>query len=119
MRERLAVFLLLTLAVLVIPGASGLAWAHSPFEAGADAGLDTGGASDARVRPGELPGWALAAAPELPGVPWSALAMAATAIALGWRRPRRAAAFALVLILAVFAFEDGLHSVHHSPEQAQ
>jgi hypothetical protein len=40
-------------------------------------------------------------------------------VALGWWRPRRAAAFALVLLLAVFAYEDGLHSVHHGMNQTQ
>jgi hypothetical protein len=53
------------------------------------------------------------------GVPWSALAIVAAAVALGWWRPRRAAAFALVLLLAVFAFEDGLHSVHHGMNQTR
>ena len=43
----------------------------------------------------------------------------AAAVALAWRRPRRAAALALVLVLAVFAFEDGLHSVHHGLDQTQ
>ena len=54
----------------------------------------------------------------MPGFPWPALAIVAAAVALGWWRPRRAAALALVLLLAVFAFEDGLHSVHHGLDQA-
>jgi len=30
-----------------------------------------------------------------------------------WRRPRRALVPAIVVILTVFAFENGVHSVHH------
>ena len=48
------------------------------------------------------------------GAPWAALA-----VVLGWRRPRRALVFAVVLLLAAFAFEDGLHSVHHLAERSQ
>jgi disulfide bond formation protein DsbB len=37
------------------------------------------------------------------------------------RGPRRAAVIGLVLLLALFAFEDALHSVHHGfdPKQAE
>ncbi len=120
--RRLFVTLLLTLAVLGMLGPCGPAWAHSPFEPGTEVASEiapgpTG--SDRRGDGNDLPGWALAAAPEMPGFPWSALAIVAAAVALGWRRPRRAAALALVLLLAVFAFEDGLHSVHHGMDQAQ
>jgi hypothetical protein len=38
-------------------------------------------------------------------------------VALAWRRPRRAVALALVLILAAFAFDIGVHSVHHLGDQ--
>lgn len=31
----------------------------------------------------------------------------------GWRRPRRAAAVLIVALLALVAFESGVHSVHH------
>ena len=120
--RRLFVTLLLVLAVLGMLGPRGLAWAHSPFEPGSEVASEivprsTG--SDGRSHGDELPGWALAAAPEMPGFPWPALAIVAAAAALGWWRPRRAAALALVLLLAVFAFEDGLHSVHHGLDQAQ
>jgi hypothetical protein len=46
-------------------------------------------------------------------VPWPAILAAAAALIVGWRRPRRALALAIVLILALFAFENGVHSVHH------
>jgi hypothetical protein len=119
---RLFVTLLLTLVVLGMLGPGGLAWAHSPFEPGAEVAAEIAAGptgSDGRVDGNDLPGWALAAAPEMPGLPWSALAIVAGAVALGWWRPRRAAALALVLLLAVFAFEDGLHSVHHGMNQTQ
>jgi hypothetical protein len=43
-----------------------------------------------------------------------ALAIVALAWAPGRRRPRRTVAVVLGLLLAVFAFESGVHSVHHS-----
>jgi hypothetical protein len=120
--RRIFVTLLLTLAVLGMLGPSRLAWAHSPSEPETEVASEiapgpTG--SDERSARGALPGWALTAAPDMPGVPWSALAIVAAALALGSWRPRRAVAFALVLLLAVFAFEDGLHSVHHGMNQTQ
>src|SRR4030095_11813484 len=102
----LFVTLLLCLAVLGRLGPSGQAWAHSPFEPGAEVASEIGPGptgSNERRAGNDLPGWALAAAPEIPGFPWSALAIVAAAMALGWWRPRRAAALALILLLAVFA----------------
>jgi len=66
-----------------------------------------------------LPGWVLSAPPAEPGLPWPALAVVAAAVALAWVRPRRTIALALVLLLALFAFEDAVHSVHHGFDQAQ
>jgi hypothetical protein len=120
--RRLFATLLLTLAVLGMMGPCRPAWAHSPFEPGAEVASEIAPEptrSDGRNDGNALPGWTLTAAPDMPGVPWSALAIVAAAVALGWWRPRRAAAFALVLLLAVFAFEDGLHSVHHGMNQTQ
>jgi hypothetical protein len=57
--------------------------------------------------------WLWSAASTQPAVPWPiVLAVAAVSIA-AWRRPRRALALAIVLILGLFAFENGVHSVHH------
>ena len=120
--RRLSITLLLVLAVLGMLGPRGLAWAHSPFEPGSEVASEMvppPAGSDGRSHGNDLPGWALATAPEMPGVPWPALAIVAVAAALGWWRPRRAAALALVLLLVVFAFEDGLHSVHHGLVPAQ
>jgi hypothetical protein len=44
---------------------------------------------------------------------WVGLILLAVARALGTRRPRRAVAFLLCLVLGIFAFEAGMHSVHH------
>ena len=115
--RRLFVALLLVLAMLGMSGPRELAWAHSPFEPGSEVASEIVPRSDGRSHGDDLPGWALAAAPEMPGFPWPALAIVAAAVAFGWRRPRRTAALALVLLLAVFAFEDGLHSVHHGMNQ--
>ena len=120
--RRVFVTLLLVLVVLGMLSPRRPASAHSPLEAGNEVASEivpwsTG--SDGRSQRDDLPGWALSAAPEMPGPPWPALAIVAAAAALGWRRPRRAAALALALLLAVFAFENGLHSVHHGLDQAQ
>jgi hypothetical protein len=69
--------------------------------------------------PAALPGWMLSAAPGEPGLPWPAAVVIAAAAALAWLRPRRTMAIALVLLLAIFALEDAVHSVHHGFDQAQ
>lgn len=86
------------------------AWAHTA------ASVPEVAADLALVTP-EPPPPVLAAAPEVPGLPWPALLGVLGAVGVAWRRPRRALALAIVLILAVFAFEDGLHSVHHAGDQ--
>jgi len=86
------------------------AWAHTA------ASVPDVAAALALIAP-EPPPPVLAAAPEVPGLPWPALLGVLGAVGVAWRRPRRALVFAVVLILAVFAFEDGLHSVHHAGDQ--
>jgi hypothetical protein len=44
---------------------------------------------------------------------WVGLVLLVAALALGRRRPRSSVAVALCLVLGVFAFEAGVHSVHH------
>lgn len=56
---------------------------------------------------------AWSAAPAADPVPWPLGAALVTLLALGARRPRPALVLALMLVLAVFAFESGVHSVHH------
>ena len=60
-----------------------------------------------------LPAHAWVAAPAPPAMPWPFVVglLAASLVALRW--PRRAVALGLVLLAAVFAFENGVHSVHH------
>ena len=56
-----------------------------------------------------------------PSLAWVALAALVLAGVASRRRPRAAAATGLVLLLAVLAFESGVHSVHHlgDSERAQ
>jgi hypothetical protein len=59
------------------------------------------------------------AAPSPVPVPWHLAALLVGIAALGARRPRRALGLALILLLAVFAFESGVHSVHHLSDPAR
>jgi hypothetical protein len=111
--------LILTLVSLALLSAAAPSWAHTGSaprlsNAAAVQGADAPPASDGALRQ-----FKLSAAPETPGLPWPALLGALIAGTLGWRRPRRALVFAVVLLLAIFAFEDGLHSVHHLVDRAQ
>ena len=78
------------------------AWSHPALEVATDVATAT---------PASTLAWSTAPAP--PAVPWPAILGAAAVLAVARRRPRRAMALAIVLILAVFAFENGVHSVHH------
>ena len=61
----------------------------------------------------------LRAAPPSPALSWPMLLGALILVAIGWPRSRRALALAIVLLLALFAFEDGIHSVHHLLDRSQ
>jgi hypothetical protein len=52
-------------------------------------------------------------APPAPMPPWPLLAVLLAIALAGARSPRRTLALCLVLIVSVFAFESGVHSVHH------
>ncbi len=100
----------------MLVGPSSLAWGHvGVTDGGPSASFEPArtGANDSLHRV------ALVAATEASMVPWPALLGALGAAALVWRRPRRALTFALVLLLALFAFEDGLHSVHHGVDTSR
>jgi hypothetical protein len=107
MSRRLTIVALLVLAVCAVRCAP----------ASAHPGLETTvgpSASTPIVAPPIAPStMARAAAPTPPVVPWAAMLAAAAALIVAWRRPRRALALAIVLILGLFAFENGVHSVHH------
>ena len=98
--------LLLVALTFVSLGAATPAWAHSEHAAA----LST--------TTGDLAALTLSAAPDPPAFPWPLLVAALIVPALGWRRSRRPIALAMILLLAVLCFEDGLHSVHHLTGQA-
>ncbi len=111
MQRRPRVFVPVVLAALVLLATAGPAAAHSPnlsasSLAGAPDAIDT-------IVP------VLTTAPAPPGLPWYLLVVLALGVAAVWRRPRRALAVALVLLLCVFAFENALHSVHHGLDPKQ
>lgn len=68
---------------------------------------------DVAAAPVAGPDLAWTAGPASAGPPWGALLALAAVALLGARRPRRAAALLVVVALTVFAFESGVHSVHH------
>ena len=109
----------LALVSLALLSATTPSWAHT----GSAARLSDAAAAQRADAPptsdGALRQLTLSAAPQTPGIPWPALLGALIAVVLGWRRPRRALVLAVVLLLAVFAFEDGLHSVHHLVDRSQ
>jgi hypothetical protein len=97
-------FTLITALILVACASwCGPAWAHPAFEAVAQTPAPAVA----------VPTGTWSSAPTPPAVPWPAILAAAAALIVAWRRPRRALALAIVLILALFAFENGVHSVHH------
>jgi hypothetical protein len=110
-RGRFPLLSLLAAALLSLWVAAPLASAHDITEAGLD-GLASIVAHAPYDTVDHRPGLTLMAVPAPTGVTWPLLGVAGV-LALIWRRPRSRMAVALALLLAVFAFEDGLHSVHH------
>jgi hypothetical protein len=95
---------------------AGLAEAHFPrFAPVVDVVPEPATATDPTPPLVDLATWT--AAPLPAEVPWYLVATLAGLTALGARRPRRKLALALVLLLAIFAFENGVHSVHHLNDQ--
>src|SRR5262245_34098123 len=92
--------LVVTLAVPVWSAAASAS--PDPLDAGHHAaGVMTAHAS-------ELATVALSPMTDEAGLPWSALLAAVMASVLAWCHPRRALVLALILLLAIFAFESGL-----------
>jgi hypothetical protein len=111
--------LILAVVSMAVLGAAAPSWAHNGLaprlsDAAAVQKAYAPAATDGASRPTSL-----SVAPQRPGIPWSVLLGGLAIAALGWRRPRRVLVFAVVLLLAVFAFEDGLHSVHHLVDRSQ
>jgi len=97
-------FTLVSVLVLAASIFSGVpAWAHPALEVAADLSV--------AATPPSTMAWSSAPAP--PTVPLPAMLAAVAVMIVAWRRPRRALALAIVLILGLFAFENGVHSVHH------
>lgn len=93
---------LVILALAVLGASSGAVWAHPPSDV------------VVAVRVIELPAaTAWSAASAAPTVPWVGMVVAALVVAAGARRPRRAVTLAIVFVLVLFAFDTGVHSVHH------
>jgi hypothetical protein len=112
--RRLIVAVLVSILVaagLAVPGA---ALAHSDI-----ASVATPGASAVADAPLSLP-VEVRAAPARAAHPLGLLAgmVAGVLLAVGRRRPRCALVLLLALLLAVFAVENGIHSVHHLGERA-
>jgi hypothetical protein len=102
-RVKVPVFLA---ALLTLVALAGLGQAHAHVSSQVDAV-----AVAAEVSPDvELN---LVAAPAVRGLPWPAVLAAGVLGLLAARRPRRALALGLSLIVMVFLFETGVHSVHH------
>ena len=105
MARRVGILLLVALGVLA--GSSVPVSAHAPADAVVTATVI------------DIPSTAVwqAAAPPA-GLPWIAIVSVVGFAIAGARRPRRALALAIVLVLALFAFENGVHSVHHLSDRA-
>jgi hypothetical protein len=98
-------------AVLLLVATSALALSGLPASAHAPAYDEYDQPASFQIVDGPTVTWRAATAP----VAFPTLAVAAALALLGAasRRPRRVFALALVAILALFAFQDGVHSVHH------
>src|SRR4029453_8880451 len=109
--------LILVLVSLALFGVAAPSWAHTGSAAQVS---DASVADTTRVVPDQAPAPFLSVAPpRRPGIPWPVLLGGLAIVALGWGRPRRVLVFAGVLLLALFAFEDGLPSVHHLVDRSQ
>jgi hypothetical protein len=116
MRRLLRFSVAAPLAALSLVAAAGAAAAHSVKDAG----------NPGVAAPTTVPGPRLdaidpvvSAAPASLALPWYLPVGVALGAAAVWRRPRRVVVVALVLVLAVFAFENALHSAHHGLDSEQ
>jgi hypothetical protein len=99
--------ILLVIALAVLAGSGVPAWAHTATDTAPIVNV-------ADTSPIAL--WQ-ASAPAA-GVPWTVVILVLALGAISARRPRRALALTVVLLLAFFAFENGVHSVHHLNDRA-
>src|SRR5215813_10429620 len=114
--RRCGLLLILALAALGLLASPVSSWAHSGTEWLSDE-IVTPKADTPTSESSSL--FTLRAAPPSPGLSWPVLLGAFILVAIGRPRARRALAIAIVLLLALFAFEDGIHSVHHLLDRSQ
>lgn len=120
--RRVATLLVLVLTAVVVLGSTVPAWAH-----GAPSAAQSHDASASRdeialatgARDDALRTSLTAASRASPDFPWPVLLAGLVGVAFGVHRRRRVLALALVLFLVSFAFEIGLHSVHHGADPRQ
>jgi hypothetical protein len=115
--QRAGLLLILALVSLALLASPVPSWAHSGTEWLSDEIVTP--KADAPPTSEGLASFTLRAAPPSPGLSWPVLLGAFIIAAIGWPRPRRTLALAVVLLLALFAFEDGLHSVHHLVDKSK
>ncbi|HXJ80756.1 MAG TPA: hypothetical protein VMS64_19025 [Candidatus Methylomirabilis sp.] len=117
-RSRIAVMLaVLTLVVIALAGPAPAHVAFAPAPPAHDATVDIvtpvdHKPSDARAH-GLVDTPSAAGSAEARGLPWMLTVAALIGGVLMCRRPRRVLVFALVMVLGLFAYETGLHSMHH------
>ena len=115
--RRCGLLLVLALVALGLLASPVPSWAHSGTEWLSDEIVTPKADTPPTSESSSL--FTLRAAPPSPVLSWPVLLGAFILAAIGWPRPRRALVIAIVLLLALFAFEDGIHSVHHLLDRSQ
>jgi len=115
--RRCGLLLVLALVALGLLASPVPSWAHSGTEWLSDEIVTPKADTPPTSESSSL--FTLRAAPHSPGLSWPVFLGALILAAIGWPRSRRALAIAIVLLLALFAFEDGIHSVHHLLDRSQ
>ncbi len=111
-----AAFILSAAMVLTAPPA----WAHKGQSIGLPAPVVVPVAPPADpISPPPAPVSNVVASPVAPSFGWLALLAAVAVLVVVTRRSRSASAVAVALLLGIFAFERGEHSVHHLGQPVQ
>src|ERR1700675_1239004 len=116
MLRRLSLFVFLAMSCLVVSSAP--VWGHPSVDA-LVAPVGTTPVETISVAAAPAPAkQAWHPAPGPAPVSWIVLAAAGATVFMVRRKTRRGLALAIVVIMAVFAFENGVHSVHHLDNHA-
>jgi MYXO-CTERM domain-containing protein len=99
------------LTAVVLAAWTAVAFAHAPETVTADTVHHS-------VAGAELPAASWQAAEGAASHPWYLFVLVLAMFTAVRRRPRAAISLAIVLCLAVFAFQSGVHSVHHLDDSA-